>query len=138
MQQLITSLINEEQALRIEVMVGGDTPIGYITPITRSSLDDAELIGKMTAWRNRMRTCFLTQAAVTVEKTRAFLATTVLSDPTRMLFIVHSPNQPVGTLGIKVGPPGSMALARAAAKGEGGVSLSWRTCCVELVRDTPG
>jgi hypothetical protein len=119
MQQLINSLINEEQALRIEVMIDGDTPIGYITPITKSSLEDVELIGKMTAWRNRMRTCFLTQAAVTVEKTRAFLATTVLSDPTRMLFIVHSPNQPVGTLGVKVGPPWVHGAGPRGSEGEG-------------------
>ena len=105
MHPLITRLVNEEETLRIEVMIDGDTPIGYVTPITKSSLDNEELIEKMTAWRNRMRTCFLTQAPVTVEKTKAFLASTVLSDPTRMLFIVHSPKQPVGTLGVKVGAP---------------------------------
>jgi hypothetical protein len=105
MQALISRLANEEQPLRIEVTIDRDTPIGYVTPITKSSLDNLELIGKMTAWRNRMRTCFLTLAPVTVEKTRAFLASTVLADPTRMLFIVHSATQPVGTLGVKVGPP---------------------------------
>src|ERR1700756_4021818 len=103
MHPLISRLVNEEQSLRLDVMIDGDTPIGYVTPITKSSLDDLELIGKMTAWRNRMRTCFLTQAPVTVEKTRAFLASTVLADPTRMLFVVHSPTHPVGTLGVKVG-----------------------------------
>lgn len=103
--QLITRIVNEEQPLRIDVTIDRDTPIGYITPITKSSLDSLELIDKMTAWRNRMRTCFLTQAPVTVEKTRAFLASTVLADPTRMLFIVHSATQPAGTLGVKVGPP---------------------------------
>jgi len=105
MRALISRLVNKEQTLQIEVKIDGDTPIGYVTPITKSSLDNLELIGKMTAWRNRMRTCFLTQSPVTVEKTRAFLASTVLADPTRMLFIVHSPTQPVGTLGVKVGPP---------------------------------
>jgi len=102
---LITRIVNEEQPLKIDVMVDGDTRIGYMTPITKSSVDDTELLDKMTAWRNRMRKCFLTQAAVSVEKTRAFLVSSVLKDPTRMLFIVHSLKQPVGTLGVKVGPP---------------------------------
>ena len=103
--QLISRIVNEEQLLRIHVNIDGDTRIGYLTPITKSVLENTELIAKMTAWRNRMRSCFLTQAAVTVEKTRAFLAGSVLGDPTRMLFIVHSLTQPVGTVGIKVGPP---------------------------------
>src|SRR3974390_1491130 len=103
--QLITRIVNEEQPLRIEVTVDGDTRIGHLTPITRSSLDDVDLIGKMTAWRNRMWSCFLTQAAATEEKTKAFLAGSILADPTRMLFIVHSVTQPVGTIGVKVGPP---------------------------------
>jgi hypothetical protein len=103
--QLISRIVNEEQLLRIDVKIDGDTQIGYITPITRLALENTELIGKMTAWRNRMRSCFLTQAAVTIEKTIAFLAGSVLGDPTRMLFIVHSLTHPVGTVGIKVGPP---------------------------------
>lgn len=103
--QLITRIVNEEQPLRIDITIDGDTLIGYLTPITKSSLANTDLIGKMTAWRNRMRSCFLNQAAVTTEKTKAFLTSSVLSDPTRMLFIVHSLTQPVGTLGIKVGPP---------------------------------
>jgi hypothetical protein len=103
--QLITRIVNEEQPLHIDVTIGGDTLIGYLTPITKSALANTDLIGEMTAWRNRMRSCFLNQAAVTTETTRAFLAGSVLSDPTRMLFIVHSLTRPVGTLGIKVGPP---------------------------------
>ena len=103
--QLISNIVNEEQRLRIDITVDGDNRIGYLTPITRSSLEDTELIAKMTAWRNRMRSCFLTQAEVTPETTKAFLAGTVLSDPTRMLFIVHSLAQPVGTIGLKVGAP---------------------------------
>ena len=103
--QLITRIVNEEQLVRIDVTVDGDSRMGYLTPITKSSLENTDLIGKMTAWRNRMRSCFLTQAAVTPEKTRAFLAGSVLGDPTRMLFIVHSLTHPVGTVGIKVGPP---------------------------------
>ena len=103
--QLISRIVNEEQSLHIDITIDGDTLIGYLTPITKSSLANTDLIGKMTAWRNRMRSCFLNQAAVTTEKTKAFLTSAVLSDPTRMLFIVHSLTQPVGTLGIKVGPP---------------------------------
>jgi hypothetical protein len=103
--QLITRIVNEEQLLRIDVKVDGNTRIGYLTPITKSALENADVIGKMTAWRNRMRNYFLTQSPVTAEKTRAFLAGSVLGDPTRMLFIVHSLTHPVGTVGIKVGPP---------------------------------
>ncbi len=103
--KLITRIVNEEQSLRIDVMVDVETRIGYLTPITKSDLENSDLVGKMTAWRNRMRNCFLTQAAVTPEKTKAFIADSVLSDPTRMLFIVHSLTQPIGTIGLKVGAP---------------------------------
>jgi len=103
--QLISQIVNEEQLLRIDVTIDGDTRIGYLTPVTNSTLENTELIAKMTAWRNRMRSCFLTQSQVTIEMTKAFLAGSVLGDPTRMLFIVHSPTQPVGTVGIKVGAP---------------------------------
>src|SRR5208282_3619410 len=99
--QLITRIVNEEQPLRIDITIDGDTLIGYLTPITKSSLVNTDLIGKMTAWRNRMRSCFLNQTAVTTEKTKAFLTSSVINDPTRMLFIVHCLTQPVGTLGIK-------------------------------------
>ena len=119
MHPLVTRLINEEEALRIDVKIDGDTQIGYVTPITSSTLQDAKLIGDMTAWRNRMRTCFLTQAAVTVEKTKQFLETTILKDPTRMLFIVHSLNQPVGTLGIKIGPPWVHGAGPRTVEGDG-------------------
>lgn len=103
--QLITKIANEEERLHIDITIDGGARIGYLQPITKSALDNAELIAKMAAWRNRMRSCFLTQTEVTAETTKTFLATCVLNDPTRLLFVVHSLAQPVGTIGLKIGAP---------------------------------
>jgi len=103
--RLITGITNEQVQVRIDIKIDRDTRIGSLRPVTRSTVNDVELIGKMTAWRNRMRASFLTQAAVTTESTKNFLTNGVLNDPTRMLFIVHSLTHAVGTVGIKVGPP---------------------------------
>jgi hypothetical protein len=105
MQALVERIINEQESIKIPVRLRDGKQIGFLTPVTKSALADDELIGRLTDWRNSMRTCFLTQAAVSPETTRAFLANSLFKDSTRMLFIVHSLNQPIGTLGIKLAPP---------------------------------
>jgi hypothetical protein len=105
MLPLVARIINEQESVKIPVRLKDGKQIGFLTPVTKSALTDDALVGRLTDWRNSMRTCFLTQAPVTPETTRSFLANSLFKDSTRMLFIVHSLNQPIGTLGIKLAPP---------------------------------
>lgn len=105
MQPRIAGIVREEEAVSIPVRLKHGKVIGLLTPVTISALNDDALVGKLTDWRNSMRACFLTQAAVTPATTRAFLSNSLFTDSTRMLFVVHSLTQPVGTLGLKIAPP---------------------------------
>lgn len=102
---VVRSIVNEETRLDLDICTPDGTCVGSLRPLTLSSLDDAELIARMTDWRNRMRSSFLTQASVTVDTTRAFISDALLRDSTRMLFIMRSGTQPVGTIGLKLAPP---------------------------------
>lgn len=98
----INRIVNEEQTVRIEFGDGRGVWLGHLAPITRSGLKDAELIRKLTRWRNISRRYFFTQARVTCEMTRNWLENAVLMDGGRLLFVVFSNHNPVGTLGIKL------------------------------------
>lgn len=103
--EVVSSIVNERTVVNIDICLNDGACIGSLAPITKSVLDSRELIEKLTDWRNRMRTAFLTQAPVTIESTTKFLANLVLNDPTRLLFLVQSSTGPVGTLGFKIAPP---------------------------------
>jgi hypothetical protein len=119
MLPLVQRIINEEDSVKIAVRLKDGKQIGSLTPVTKSALKDDAMVGRLTDWRNSMRTCFLTQAAVSPETTRAFLANSLFKDATRMLFIVHSLNQPIGTLGIKLAPPWVHGAGPSAAEASG-------------------
>ena len=59
--------------------------------IQSDDLQDGDLIKMLTVLRNRHRTCFLTEFEATVERTKAWLATVVVDDPTRALFRIDLP-----------------------------------------------
>lgn len=102
---LVGSIVSGQRQIKIEVFTSENTRIGLLTPVTVSDLEDNDLLDTLVAWRNSKRTSFLTQAKVTRESTRNFIAQTVFQDPTRLLFLVHSTAMPVGTIGVKLGPP---------------------------------
>ncbi len=116
----IDRIVNEEQTARIEICHGRGASLGCLAPITRSSLGDAELIRKLTYWRNLARRYFFTQARVTCEKTRNWLENAVLNDGGRLLFVVFSNQNPVGTLGIKLLTERSVELGNLVRGGRGG------------------
>ena len=81
-----------------------ETVIGKVTPITVRTLDEPSVIEALTRWRNARRKHFFTQFEATPERTRRWLETVVLTDPTRLILIVHSLRQPIGHLGFKIRP----------------------------------
>lgn len=100
--RLMCCIVNEEQTTRIEICDRHGASLGYLAPITRSSLEDAELIGRLTHWRNLTARFFFSQRHVTRQQTRDWLENAVLNDGGRLLFVIFSNRNPVGTVGLKL------------------------------------
>ena len=64
-------------------------------PITPNLIDD------LTQWRNTNRQFFATQFNATAERTLSWIYTTIIPDPTRLLFMIDAPDGThVGHLGV--------------------------------------
>ena len=98
---MIGPLVRGEKALRLDVFGPDGESEGYLTPLTVAQAGDDELVSQLTRWRNRARGSFLTQFEPTPERTRRWLLETVLPDPARMLFLIHSSSRLVGQVGFK-------------------------------------
>ncbi|HJQ36081.1 MAG TPA: GNAT family N-acetyltransferase [Thermoanaerobaculia bacterium] len=68
-------------------------------PITHATLEDRELLAKLTAWRNNARDSFFTQFEATEESTRRWLRERILPDARRLLFVIRDEAGPLGTIG---------------------------------------
>src|SRR2546426_9409920 len=88
--EVICNIANEKQDLCIEIRDRQGMPIGHLAPVTKSSTSDGQLVEKLTEWRNRSMKNFFTQYTATCERTQQWLESTVLTDPTRLLFVIHS------------------------------------------------
>lgn len=74
---------------------------GEMRPITLDHLDSIDILQKLTEWRNQNRARFLTEFEATPQRTRNWLANTVLKTPGQMLFLIYECDQLVGHLGFK-------------------------------------
>jgi hypothetical protein len=99
---VIAALVHGEKRLILDVKDQQGTVIGKITPVTLSTLGEPLVIDAITRWRNMRRKHFFTQFEATPERTRHWLETVVLTDPARLILIVHSLRQPIGHLGFKI------------------------------------
>ena len=108
--ELISSIANEKQDLCIEIRDRQGMPIGHLAPVTKSSTSDGQLVEKLTEWRNRSMKNFFTQYTATCERTQQWLESTVLTDPTRLLFVIHSKAGSAGAIGFKILPDRSVEL----------------------------
>ncbi len=79
--------------------------VGTLQCIDIYSLQNSEIIGLLTKWRNQYMQCFLTQFAATEERTSQWLKNTVLPAEDRILFLVCDQiGQAIGNFGLcKVG-----------------------------------
>lgn len=62
---------------------------GFLVPIGESRLDDADLLAKLTRWRNEHVHVYPTQFEATVDSTRAWLKERLLATDDRILFLVE-------------------------------------------------
>lgn len=75
--------------------------IGWLVPITDMLTDDDEILESLTRWRQEHMGCFLTQFKATKARTRNWLKNTVISDDSRILFVITDENrQLIGNYGV--------------------------------------
>src|SRR5258706_2471726 len=97
----IKDIITERTGFNIGIANDANEPIGTLKPITNSVLNDAEIIERLTKWRNQTKKYFLTQFNATEERTKKWLREVVLQDYSRLLFLIYSPARLIGQCGFK-------------------------------------
>ena len=101
-KKYIRSVHEEKVELVLDFFDECNGMVGYLTPITKSKLDDNNLIELLTRWRNDNMNCFLTKFVATPERTRQWLKDVLLSSGTQMLFLVSDlDDNLVGHFGFK-------------------------------------
>lgn len=101
-QKYIRSLHKEQVELVLELFDERNDRVGYLTPLTKSRLNDDDLIELLTRWRNHNMQSFLTTFIATPERTRRWLKNVVLSSSTQMLFLIFDLDDNLtGHLGFK-------------------------------------
>ncbi len=110
--QLIKDIVTEKKRLRLDILGRQGQTVGYILPLTRSAENDEYLIRQITAWRNRAKAAFLTQFTATPARTKAWLHEVVLSDDTRLMFLLYLRNQKL------IGHTGFRNLTEVSAEGD--------------------
>ena len=99
-KKMIKDIINDKTPLTIDIINDNYEKVGYLRPITKSILLNDFIIKKLTKWRNNAMQFFMTQFNATFERTKNWLNKTVLSDNTRLLFIIYdSAGKAIGNLG---------------------------------------
>jgi RimJ/RimL family protein N-acetyltransferase len=98
-EEKIASVLAGTRSLRIDICDDRSTTIGYLTPITSSSLSDEDLLRRLTEWRNRARERFFSQATLTCTQTAEWMRRSVLTNHNRLLFVINADSTPIGTVG---------------------------------------
>lgn len=92
---------SSEYRYKIPIVDTKSNPIGYLTPITDKSLDETQIILKLTRWRHENKQCFQTQFDPTPERTKNWLKNVVLPNDKAILFLVYCNDELVGHYGFK-------------------------------------
>jgi len=99
-KKMIEDIINEKVPFRINIVNDNYEKIGYLRPITKSILLNNFIIKRLTKWRNNSMQFFMTQFNATFVRTKNWLNKTVLSDNTRLFFIIYDGSgKAIGNLG---------------------------------------
>jgi RimJ/RimL family protein N-acetyltransferase len=97
---LIQSVLDNKVQIRIEILNDKSDKIGYLKPITKSIINDLNIINKLTEWRNKFMGYFLTQFHATNDRTLNWIKSNIINDNTKMLFIIYDKiGNPIGNLG---------------------------------------
>jgi RimJ/RimL family protein N-acetyltransferase len=98
--KLIQNILDNKIHLSIEILDDKSDKIGFLMPITKSTINDLNIINKLTDWRNKFMRYFLTQFHATNDRTLNWIENNILNDNTKMLFIIYDKKaNPIGNLG---------------------------------------
>ncbi|MBU2488764.1 MAG: hypothetical protein KKA60_05175 [Proteobacteria bacterium] len=89
----------DRQDLKIKIVDPEKKGLGHLLPVTEAMVQDDEILAKMTKWRNMATKSFLTQFIGPEPRIQAWLKNTVIPDPARMLFLIHTGTRLVGQHG---------------------------------------
>ena len=107
----LAAIIRGDEPLAIPVRNRGKV-IATLRPLTRAALADAALLEKLARWRNEHREWFLSQFEAKAADTRQWLEQTVLTDDTRLIFLIEVEGREAGTIGFLHLTPTSAELER--------------------------
>lgn len=94
-------IISDKEVLNIAVTLFDGTKIGELTPITKNSLVEHNILKSLTAWRKEYGKYFFTEFEASETRTKEWLKGTVLKNPSQMLFLISSDEVLIGQYGFK-------------------------------------
>lgn len=100
-QPRLNDVIAGRQALALDILDDDGQVCGVLRPLTRADLDDAEIIRKLTEWRNQNMANFLSHFVATPERTLRWMSEMLFKTPGQLLFLVCADGQVVGHFGFK-------------------------------------
>jgi len=100
-KRLIAELKSAQPALLFPICLRGMPPIGDLMPVTNQLAGTDEVVECIYRWRRMHMSSFLTVFEPTIEKTKTYLNNYVLSDASRILFLVRDIDAKlVGNIGL--------------------------------------
>jgi len=100
-KEYLLNVIEGGVLLELPIYDGGGEVVGMMRPVTKIQPQSEEVIAKITAWRNKYKKFFLTEFNATTFRTKKWLENEVLSEPTRLLFLIYSQETIIGHYGFK-------------------------------------
>lgn len=100
-QPRLDEVIAGTRQLSLDIQDEEGGVVGSLRPLTRTHLDDADIIQKLTDWRNQNMGNFLSQFVATPERTRAWMQNVLFKARGQMLFLVWAEHRVVGHFGFK-------------------------------------
>jgi len=86
---------------KISIEDAGNNIRGYFTPITDRSMNETQIILKLTQWRRENSQFFQTRFDPTPERTKNWLQNVVLPNDRTILFLIYYDDELVGHYGFK-------------------------------------
>jgi len=100
-KEYLSRVIEGNEPLEIPICDDNGVRIGMMCPLTKKHLQCDDVIEKLTNWRNQYREFFLTQFVATPARTKRWMETVALAEPTRLLFLIYSGDLLIGHYGFR-------------------------------------
>jgi hypothetical protein len=102
LQARLCAVLAGTVAIELPLWEESGQPIGVMRPLTVRHLDQSDVMGKLTDWRNANMANFLTHFEATVVRTRAWVQNVLLKTHGQMLWLVYDQKDDlVGHFGFK-------------------------------------